>query len=48
MNIQNEKATLNLFMIEKARVSKLEANVNGMKKVKSHLNFKLILKKAIR
>ena len=44
MNMKNEKAILNLFTREKVRVFKLKANVNGMKMVKSHLNFKLISK----
>ena len=35
MNIQNVKGALNIFMREQLRVLKLEANVNGMKKVKS-------------
>ena len=48
MNIQNAKTRLNLFIRKILRVLKLEANVNGMKKVKSHQIFNLISKKAIR
>ena len=44
MNIKNEKAILNLFTREKVGALKLIANANGMKMLKSHLNFKLILK----
>ena len=45
MNIQNVKRTLNLFMREYPKVLKFEANVNGMKKVKSQLSFFLFSKK---
>ena len=45
INIQNVKRTLNLFMREETRVSKLQANVNDRKKLKSQLNFSLIAKK---
>ena len=48
MNMQNVNSTLNLFMREQMRVVKLEANINGMRKVKSQLNFSLIWKKTIR
>ena len=45
MNIQNVKRTLNLFMREQLKVLALEANVNGMKKVKSELSLFLISRK---
>ena len=45
MNIQNVKTTLNLFMREWLKVLKLEANVDGVKKVKSQLSFSFISKK---
>ena len=48
MNMQNTKTVLNLFITKMVRVLKLEANVNGTKKVKSRLIFNLISKKAIR
>ena len=48
IHIQNAKTILNLFIKKMLRVLKLEANVNGMKKVRSHLVFNLISKKAIR
>ena len=47
MNIQNAKTRLNLFIRKMLRVLKLEANVNGIKKMKSHQIFYLILEKAI-
>ena len=47
-HIQNTKTILNLFITKMLRVLKLEANVNGMKKVRSDLVFNLISKKAIR
>ena len=45
MNIQNVKTALNLYLREWPRMLKLETNVNGMKEVKSQLNFSLNLKK---
>ena len=45
MNIQNVKRTLNLFIRKQLKGLKLEANVNGMKKVKSELSFSSIFKK---
>ena len=39
---QNVKRTLNLFIRENVNLLKLEANVNGMKKVKNQLSFFLI------
>ena len=47
MNIQNAKTRLNLFIRKMLRVLKLEANVNDIKKMKSHQSFYLILEKAI-
>ena len=46
--MQNVRTTLNLFMRKYQRMLILEANVNGMKMVKSQLNFFLTQKKTIR
>ena len=43
--MQNVRTTLNLFMRKYQRMLILEANVNGMKMVKSQLNFFLTQKK---
>ena len=44
MNIQNAKTRLNLFIRKMLRVLKLEANVNGIKNMRSHQIFNLISK----
>ena len=46
MNIPNAKTRLNLFIRKTMRVLKLEANVNGMREVKSNEIFNSISKKA--
>ena len=44
-NMQNVRTILNLFMRKYLKMLILEANVNGMKMVKSQLNFFLTQKK---
>ena len=46
MNIPNAKTRLNLFIRKTMRVLKLEANVNGMKEVKSNEIFNSISRKS--